>query len=126
MHVRLLVASSLVIALAVSLRAGPPATQGEGKAQTGTFTAKFAERSPLSAPNELSKRLGEKQAIKDYDLSQHEFIVHVPPEYDPARPAGVMFLLLYKDAGEPPAPCLPMLAQKNLIFIVPKEHALPM
>src|SRR5438045_7134965 len=82
MRDRVLVGLSFVVAIAMSVRAAPPATQHEGKPQTGTFTAKFSERSPMSAPNELSKRLGEKQAIKDYDLSQHEFVVHVPPDYD--------------------------------------------
>lgn len=114
---------AIILALAaVSVQAAPPTTREA--AQTGTFTAKFTERSPLSSPNELSKRFGEKQALPNYDLSQHGFIVHVPADYDPSKPMGVMFLLLYKDTSEPPTSCLEMLAKKRLIFIVPKEHAI--
>jgi hypothetical protein len=121
MWTKLLIALWMLL-IASPLRAAP--TSNPIAAQTGTFSAKFTERSPLSAPNELSKRFGEKQAVPDYDPSQHEFIVHVPPDYDPSKPLGVMFVLLYKDTSEPPGPCLDMLAKKRLIFIVPKEHAI--
>ena len=106
----------IVLGIATHLRAASPTTQ------TGTFTTKFTERSPTSAPNELARRFGEKQAIPEYDLSQHEFLIHVPSDYDGSKPMGVVFLLLYKDTTDPPAPCLPMLAEKRLIFVVPKEH----
>jgi hypothetical protein len=119
-NLRPLCITVILVLVAFPLGAAPPATQST--AQTGTFTAKFTDRSSMSGSNELSRRFGEKQVVPDYDLSQHEFIVHVPPDYDPAKPMGVMFLLLYKDTSEPPTPCLPMLAQKRLIFIVPKNH----
>src|SRR6476660_662377 len=81
----------IVLSMATPLRDASPTTQ------TGTFTTKFTERSPSSAPNELARRFGEKQAIPEYDLSQHEFLIHVPSDYDGSKPMGVVFLLLYKD-----------------------------
>jgi hypothetical protein len=71
----LLIGITGVLAFVMSSRAAPPAppaTQPEGKPQTGTFSSTFTDRSPLSAPAELRKRVGEATAAAggvDYDLS---------------------------------------------------------
>src|SRR4051794_4656814 len=124
----LLIGIFLILAVAVSSRAAPPATQPDAKPQTGTFTVNFTDRSPMSAPAELRKRVGESAAAAgglDYDLAQVPFVVHVPPDYDASQPYGVVFLLNFMTTKDAPTPWLPLLAQKHLIFVAAEPNAQP-
>lgn len=96
-------------------------TQPAEAPKTGTFETKFTERSPMSTPDQIAKRLGLAKPEADYNLSSYEFIVHVPENYDPAKPLGVMYLLLYKDTNDPPRPCLSLFDERELIFVVAKS-----
>src|SRR5678815_1333816 len=118
MRCRIWVAGFALLSL-VAIALGQ-ATQPDAP-KTGTFEIKFTDRSPMSAPDQLAKRLGLAKPEADYDLSSYEFIVHVPDNYDPAKPLGVMYLMLYKNTGEPPTPCLPLFDECGLIFVVPKS-----
>ena len=56
----------LAFAVAVSLCSAVPAQEpttqpAAHEAKVGTYTTKFTERSPLSEPKELARRLGEKE-----------------------------------------------------------------
>jgi hypothetical protein len=117
-----------LLCAAASHCAAATAPTTRGAAETGTFTTKFSDRSPLSAPAELRKRVGPSAAAAggfDYDLAQVPFLVHVPPDYDPLHPHGVVFLLNFGPTKDAPAPWLPLLAQKKLIFIAAEPNAQP-
>src|SRR5450432_2320939 len=85
--------------------------------KTGDFTVNFSQRSPLSNLKELDTRFTQKNLGPDYDLSTEQFIVHVPAQYDPEKPPGLLVLINYKETHGPPTPVLPLLDEKNLIFI---------
>ena len=114
-----------VLAFVVCSQALAQSTQSADPPKTGTFETKFTERSPLSTPEQLAKRLGLAKPAADYDPSAFDVIVHVPTNYDAAKPVGVMYMLLYKDTGEPPHPCLPFFDESGMIFVVPKKRDPP-
>jgi hypothetical protein len=97
--------------------AAPPHTP-PGEPKVGDFTTTFTERSPLSAPKEMARRLPRKEAIPDYDLSAEKFYVYVPKTYSPDVPAGIIVFQSYKAAHETPTTWHDMLDKHNLIFIV--------
>jgi hypothetical protein len=58
----------------------------------------FTERSPVSHPNELIKRLGNTmwpkgKATEDYDLEKESFDAYVPPKYDGKKPFGLLVFI---------------------------------
>jgi hypothetical protein len=95
------------------------------KPQTGELTTTFTVRSPPSAPKVLAPRLGLKKLEPDYDLSKEEFLIHVPEDYSPASPPGLLVLLNYKDTAGTPESVLPLFKQRRLIFVTPKGAAQP-
>ena len=103
---RRLAAVAMIVAVLLDVSVAIADEPAEGK--TGTYTATFTQRSPLSNPRELAIRLGQKKLEPDYDLTKTEFIVHVPPNYDPAKPIGLIVLLNYKQVGDAPTPVLPV------------------
>jgi hypothetical protein len=101
------------------------ATQPAVQVKTGTFDLTFKNRSPLSTPKELARRLSLKPAdvATDYDLSQKPYKAYVPTNYDPAQPVGVLVYLGYKDSVSTPPLWQPMLEESHLIFITPVCHS---
>src|SRR5450432_499529 len=89
--------------------------------KTGDFkTVHFTERSPHSSVKELATRFAQKTLAPDYDLSKEEFLVHVPANYDPQKPLGLIVLINYKDTAGLLTPVLPLLDEKNLALIAAK------
>src|ERR1700689_4776524 len=101
-----------------------PATQPAVPVKTGEFDLTFTERSPLSTPKELARRLNLKPASlgADYDLSKRPFKAYVPRNYDPATSVGVFVYLGYKDSVSTPPLWKPVVEQSHMIFITPVCH----
>lgn len=118
-HVNVALLVSLVTCFVARAQESAP-HPGEGAARIGTYTTKLTERSPLTEPKELAKRLGEKTVTETNDFARQEFLVHVPDDYDPARPMGLLVWLSYKNPDEPPVTVLDILKQRRLIFVSPK------
>jgi hypothetical protein len=93
--------------------------------KTGDFKVHFTQRNPLSSVKELSTRLIQKTLALDYDLSAEEFNVHVPANYDPQKPMGLIVLINYKDTGVLPTPVLPLMDERNIAFISEKTSHEP-
>jgi hypothetical protein len=85
--------------------------------KTGDFTVNFTQRSPLTNLKELSTRFAQKNLSPDYDLSSQQFLVHVPANYDPDKPMGLIVLINYKSTPLLPRPVLPIFDERNLAFI---------
>ncbi len=98
------------------------ATQPVG---TGEVDFTFTQRSPISKPKELARRLNLKPRDMgdDYDLSQRPFKACVPKNYDPATPVGIFVYLGYKDTVSVPPLWEPVLENSHLIFISPVCHS---
>jgi hypothetical protein len=106
-----------------NVRADEPATTQS--VATGDIDLTFTERSPLSKPEELARRMNlkESEVSPDYDLSKCPFKAYVPTNYDPSVPVGVFVYLGYKDTiGTPPLWHL-VLEKEHLIFISPVCHS---
>ena len=99
-----------------------PATQPPA---TGELDLTFTQRSPLSDPKELARRLHLKPADvkEDYDLSQRPFKAYVPKNFDAAVPVGIFVYLGYKDTVATPPLWEPVLDKSHLIFISPVCHS---
>lgn len=114
----------------LSLRAqpaeGPALPLDEVQGKTGELHVALKERSPLSAPKEIARRLRCKleDLGQDYDLSKRDFDVYVPPE--PAADAkyglmvGVVFLANH---GYAPAAWRPVFDKYHLIWIASNNDA---
>jgi hypothetical protein len=102
-----------------------PSTEPAVQVKTGAVDLTFTERSPLSAPKELARRLNLKPAdvATDYDLSKRPYKAYVPTNYDPAKPLGVIVYLGYKDSVSTPPLWAPVLEKSHLIFITPVCHS---
>lgn len=63
--------------------------------RTGTVNLSFTERSPFSAYEAMSRRMGwgKSDPDADYDLAGETFEAHVPPAYDPASPWGLVVFI---------------------------------
>jgi hypothetical protein len=101
-----------------------PSTQPAAGIKTGELDLTFTERSPLSTPKELARRLNLKPAdvATDYDLSKKPYKAYVPTNYDPATPVGIIVYLGYKDSVSTPPLWKPVLDESHLIFITPVCH----
>jgi hypothetical protein len=121
MQCRILAALGVLVFCLQSI-ADAPAT---APIQTGEIDLTFNQRSSLSTPKEIARRLNtrEHDLGTDYDLSKFPFKVYVPKDYDPAVPYGVVVYLGYKDSGAVAMPWEPMLDKNHLIFITPVAHA---
>lgn len=74
------------------------AVHAENLAQTGSYTASFTQRSPFSSLKTIAQRFAIAKPGADYDLGAEKFMIHVPADYDPASPIGLIVLLNYKDS----------------------------
>lgn len=92
--------------------------------QTGELDLTFTERSPLSNPKEIARRLTmkEQDLAIDYDLKQRPFKTYVPQNYDPSVPCGIFVYLGYKDSEALPQDWEPALDKAHMIFITPVNH----
>jgi hypothetical protein len=123
-HLARAVIVSLLAAIAgiTPIRADtPPSSQPAPQVQTGEVDLTFTQRSPLSTPKEIARRL-KANPDKDYDLSTLPFKAYVPTNYDPAVPHGLFVYLGYKDSVSTPPQWHAMLEQHHLIFITPVCH----
>jgi hypothetical protein len=115
------------LAVAITRAADAPQQQTPPAAATsdlklGAFSTSFTERSPLSAPKEIARRLPQNDPVADYDLAKEQFAVYVPKTYDAAKPAGIVVFLCYKPTTETPPAWHDMLDKNNLIFVVAQNH----
>jgi hypothetical protein len=128
-----LIRSALLCCIAVAATAHADGSlalsSAEGAAtqpvQTGEIKLTFSERSPISTPKELARRLSMKpnEIPADYDISQLPFWAYIPATYDPKKPAGIIVYLGYKNTQETPKPWQPVLDRANLIFISAVCHS---
>jgi pimeloyl-ACP methyl ester carboxylesterase len=105
-------------------RADPPTTAPSIQLKPGPMDLTFTQRSPLSKPKEIARRLSLKPAdvADDYDLSQQTFKAYVPKDFDPAVPQGLLVFLGYKDTTETPRAWQPILDTAHVIFIGSVAH----
>ena len=117
-----LVMAALLLAVAL-----PPAPAAAARGpKTGPYVTTFAERSPSSRPKALAARMSLAAEPADYDLTAEEFLVAVPDAYDPDKPAGILYLINYKDAANfPSQEVLDALKKRNLIFAMSKTSKQP-
>jgi hypothetical protein len=94
-----------------------------GAAKTGEQRLKFSARSPLSAPNLMAPRLGEKKLEPDYNLADQEFMLWVADDYTPTKSQGILLLLNFKVTAALPEAVLPLLKQKRMIFVAPLDDS---
>jgi hypothetical protein len=118
------------LAVAITRAADAPQQQTPPAAATldlklGAFSTSFTERSPLSAPKEIARRLPQSEPVADYDLAKEQFAIYVPKIYDAAKPAGIVVFLCYKPTTETPSAWHDMLDKNNLIFVVAQNHPEP-
>jgi hypothetical protein len=101
-----------------------PATQPTAQLQTGDLDLTFTQRSPLSTPQEIARRLNVTPTSlgDDYDLSKLPYKAYVPTNYDPATPQGLFVYLGYKDSVATPPLWRPILEKYHLIFLTPVCH----
>ena len=66
------------------------AATAAGPVQTGSFQLTFDERSPLSAAEEIGRRMGWNVKDRDYDLADETFEVYVPASYTGQEPYGLL------------------------------------
>jgi hypothetical protein len=113
----------LTLMPAISLAA--PSTQPAAPVKTGELDLTFTERSPISAPKEMARRLNLKDADlgEDYDISKCPFKAYVPTNYDPKIPVGIFVYLGYKETTNTPPDWRPVLDKSHMIFISPVCHA---
>ena len=111
-----------VLAFACTARADDSIPLADAKGKTGAFAAKMSERSPLSAPAEVSRRVSLKpeQQGRDYDIAKELFDLYVPTEPGDGGKYGVMVAL--SDLGPPPAAWPAVLEAKHLIWVGPQNN----
>jgi tetratricopeptide (TPR) repeat protein len=88
----------------------------------GAFRITLSKRSPLSAPDEIAKRLKIKpeQLGSDYDLSKQVFEIYVPPQPNDDGKYGVMVAIVFAEGhGFAPSTWRPILDKYHLIWIGP-------
>jgi predicted esterase len=128
----------LPLALLISVAQRPRNAPASAPAPTGQLKLTFTERSPLSLPEELSKRrqLDRRwpDAVAtsfpgrpanwstrnwDYDLASESFTAYVPPAYKPNVPHGI---LVWTGVTVFSPEWFPILARHKLIFIDPDKR----
>lgn len=107
-----------VVAALVSV--GIPAEGQAGRtppeAKTGSYAASFTERNPLSALEELTRRLPRLKP-SDYKLSDESYGVTVPGSYKAGVPHGLLVFINAGDSGDCEPNFKPLLEKHRLIWI---------
>lgn len=94
--------------------------------KTGEITLTFTQRSPLSSPKEIARRMSCPESQLDggdYDLTTHPFRIYVPTNYDPSTPYGVFVFLANHDVNSVPKNWEPLFDKSHMIFIAPDWHS---
>jgi hypothetical protein len=123
--IAVLLSWALPVGQCVAQATSGSSTEPAGDVRTLDIDLTFTERSPLSAPKELARRLvmKETEIAPDYNLGQLPFKAYVPVNYDAATPVGIFVYLGYKNSvGTPPA-WHPVLDKNHMIFITPVCHS---
>jgi hypothetical protein len=119
---------TVVLLAAATASAGAPTT-GPASApppQTGDIKLTFSQRSPLSSPKEIARRISLKEsdlAGGDYDLTTFVFRAYIPPNYDPHASYGVFVYLGNHDANSVTTKWEPLFDKSHMIYIAPDWHA---
>ena len=93
-----------------------PLTQAAGK--SGAIRVTLPERSPLSPPSEILKRLHAKGVpTVDYEWSKEVYDVYIPKEPGEGGKYGVMVGAVFKDYGAPPGDWGDLLDKHHVIWI---------
>ena len=85
----------------------------------------FTERSPLSAPEEVSRRMGEDPVavrrehpnLGRYDIAAESYQVYVPEGYTPEAEAGLMVYIHSTKNGSPSKEWLPIFDRFGIIWV---------
>jgi predicted esterase len=104
----------LTIALVLSV--ADQSTKPPSEPKTGTYTATFTERHPLSSLAEMTHR-HPRLKPSDYELAQESFVVSVPASYKPEIPYGLLVFINSFDNGECPDNFKGLLEKRRLIWV---------
>ncbi|HEX3356561.1 MAG TPA: hypothetical protein VHS31_06220 [Tepidisphaeraceae bacterium] len=99
---------------------GPPLALTDLAGKTGAFQLTLTDRSPLSSPVAITKRLHLKpeEVGDDYDLSKQVFDVYIPPQSDENGKYGLLTVIVFlDDHGYAPEAWHPILDKYHLIWI---------
>lgn len=104
-----------ICACGASARADAPAT--------GDFEWKLTAHAPASTPAELTKRFGyaAEEISSVPDLTDKRLFVHVPADYAPASPPGVLVVISDRQVTAPPAEIKSICDAMHLICVVPED-----
>ncbi len=109
----------LLIIICLLLTAGILAE--ESGHRTGQFTAVFYERSLLSSPAAIARRMGERvneqAAEKDYEIANEAFDVYVPADCNSQMPYGLMVWISPNDKGTILKGWQPLMDKYRLIWV---------
>src|SRR5687768_6416416 len=118
----------------VALLCLPFPTRAQEPHRTGSFTATFTERSPLSAIPDVGKRMGwstdmmkrsksgDNPLELEYDLSNESFDILVPATYTQSDPWGLFVFINPGSGGRPHRQeWLTVLEKHKLILIAPNK-----
>ena len=89
------------------------------KGKSGAFAVSLADRSPLSKPAEISKRIAmtARQQGPDHDLSKEVFDAYIPKTPAANGKFGLMVILSFKDVGHPADAWPAILEKYHLIWL---------
>lgn len=110
----------VVLLLATGAAGEGRAFQAPPEAKTGTFTTSFKERHPLSAPDEMTRRLPcllPCMKGPDYKLADESYGVTVPASYKPGVPYGLLVFVHAGVSGDCEANFRGLLEKHRLIWI---------
>jgi hypothetical protein len=101
----------------------PPAVKAEPqqKHRTGKFTAVFTERSVLSSPAAIKKRMrlpaSRTNKDTDYQLANESFGLYVPEAYDSNNPSGLIVWVSPSEKGNVPEAWIPVLEKHKFVWV---------
>ncbi len=97
---------------------GEPMPLADAKGKTGPLRVTLPERSPLSAPKDIIKRMHLKGVeVDDYDWAKEVYDLYVPKEPGEGGKYGLMVGAVFKDFGGPPGDWGDLLDQYHVIWI---------
>jgi hypothetical protein len=116
--------SAAVVGLTVGLFLS---LHGSAIPQTGVYQTTVTPDTSAVRVSELARRLGwgSGEPVGPYDASARQLVVYVPPDYTPAKPAGLLVAVQLGSGHAPPTLRLKaLLNQSNLILISCNENSL--
>lgn len=88
----------------------------QAEPRTGSYTATFTERHPLSSLAEMTRRMPRLKP-SDYDLTQESFSVSTPASLEARSPWGLLVFINSADSGECPENWKGLLEKHRLIWV---------